>query len=479
MTLKVIFDGTINADSAITSLLGIHKFDQLIHRRRNLYHWISMAAGQAGLQEVFHLSSEAHWMEFLASDGEFEANDTKYLVCPANIVALDDVGEIAVLFQQSLHAPALYNIPAVNAPGRLGWALLNHSQLLEYRAGSLELQLQNLLEVSNRLKLLDLNDETALLDFLGGNFDARFFNAVTSDQYVIHKRSTDVGKLTKEYEFHDLLPEEMQKFFVRPYNFREEGGAASYSMERLFIPDMAVQWLHNGMSSDEFKRFLDHVFYFIDNRAYVNVDVAQSEASADALYRGKLLDRIESLKKLDEYRRLEPMFSAAFGGIDGQVSRYLDLIGSVWRDLVSDRLVVGHGDLCFSNMIYSKSSQLLKLIDPRGALSKAELYTNPYYDLAKLSHSVLGNYDFINHDMFELEVNEQIGLKLRLERKSPAWAGQQFASRILDSGFDPYVVRICEASLFLSMLPLHVDRPRKVLAFAMNAVQIMDEIERQ
>ena len=38
-------------------------------------------------------------------------------------------------------------------------------------------------------------------------------------------------------------------------------------------------------------------------------------------------------------------------------------------------------------------------------------------------------------------------------------------------------VRIYEASLFLSMLPLHMDNPHKVFAFILNAKNILEEIE--
>ena len=47
------------------------------------------------------------------------------------------------------------------------------------------------------------------------------------------------------------------------------------------------------------------------------------------------------------------------------------------------RLVVGHGDLCFSNILYSREANLLKLIDPKGALAEEDLYTDPYYDPEK------------------------------------------------------------------------------------------------
>ena len=51
-----------------------------------------------------------------------------------------------------------------------------------------------------------------------------------------------------------------------------------------------------------------------------------------------------------------------------------------------------------------------------------------------------------------------------------------FQERLEARGIDVYGVRLREASLFLSMLPLHNDDPRKVLAFVLNAIGILDEL---
>ncbi len=52
-----------------------------------------------------------------------------------------------------------------------------------------------------------------------------------------------------------------------------------------------------------------------------------------------------------------------------------------------------------------------------------------------------------------------------------------FLDRVERSGFDRELVRLCEASLFISMLPLHIDRSRKVLGFGINAANILDALE--
>jgi len=45
-------------------------------------------------------------------------------------------------------------------------------------------------------------------------------------------------------------------------------------------------------------------------------------------------------------------------------------------------------------------------------------------------------------------------------------------------GIDLALIRLYELSLFLSMLPLHMDRPHKVFGFVLNAIAILDSLER-
>jgi hypothetical protein len=54
-----------------------------------------------------------------------------------------------------------------------------------------------------------------------------------------------------------------------------------------------------------------------------------------------------------------------------------------------------------------------------------------------------------------------------------------FRQKLTESGFDPELTRLYEASLFISMAPLHIDVPKKVIAFLVNAADILDELERK
>ena len=46
-----------------------------------------------------------------------------------------------------------------------------------------------------------------------------------------------------------------------------------------------------------------------------------------------------------------------------------------------------------------------------------------------------------------------------------------------ENGFDYVTVRLYEASLFLSMLPLHMDNVQKTFGFLLNGIKILKEVE--
>ena len=52
-----------------------------------------------------------------------------------------------------------------------------------------------------------------------------------------------------------------------------------------------------------------------------------------------------------------------------------------------------------------------------------------------------------------------------------------FDFNIYDYGLDYKMIRTFEASLFLSMLPLHIDNPHKVFGFLLNGINIIKELK--
>jgi hypothetical protein len=485
MTFHLIYDNSERPTPLVEASIGIEDFGQLIFRRRTLRESMRLAVRDAGVDRLIEINSDADWAAFAAHQIEADENEDLFLICPSRTVSGNPPEAVALFLRQARHAPGNLLLQPANGGVRSSWLLLSAGLFRDYAqrrsagdaAAFIQQHEDQFLRVSERLSLIDLNDEGALLKFLSGGFDVRFFNSITHDEYTVTKFSTDREKLAREFRFYGLLPPASQMFFVQPFDFQDDGVRASYRMERLGVPDMALQWVHGALSQVEFERFLDRVFHFVALRPSRRGEPGEMERAAQSLYVDKVEERIGRLKALPQYPRVAALLANVCGDIDQLTSRYLGLFERERRRMRAGELVIGHGDLCFSNILYSKTSQLMKLIDPRGASSEPEMFVEPLYDLAKLSHSVLGSYDLINQDMFDLEVDEELGLRLVLDRQPPPWARPLFVERLNRIGFDPVLVRLCEASLFISMLPLHIDRPRKVVAFVVNAVAILDEVE--
>lgn len=399
---------------------------------------------------------------------------------------LSDTADFAVLLKKAEYmneaysaycgmAPAMHFAESADAYKKAFTSLVNR----EFEAEAVE-----------NHAFMDLSVRANFLSFITGGFDARFFNALAGDEYTVTKRSTKKEKIRAEYEFYYLLPDAMKMWFVMPYDYKEDENGASYTMERFHMTDIAIRFVHGAVSVAELRDILDKLFYFIGKRSVKSVDAAEGKRIADGLYIGKLHERMEELKKYKEYVQFDEMIKMGteYDGMDAVVAHYEELYeklaGSMKNGLLEKgakreyiRLAVGHGDLCFSNILYSRESEILKLIDPKGALKEEDLYTDPYYDLAKLSHSICGCYDFFNSGLYEISIRRDLQLSLSVDVEEAPYV-EVFREYLEKNGYDYALVRLYEASLFLSMLPYHMDQPGKVFGFLLNAIRILEEVER-
>lgn len=245
------------------------------------------------------------------------------------------------------------------------------------------------------------------------------------------------------------------------------------------MTDVAIRWVHGAIGIEEMDRLLKKVFHFINLRQKKEVTEEQYRCIEQKLYFNKVQERIDSLKLHTEYPVIDNYISSgtAYKELDEIVIKYKQLyckvIDSIDVQYVS---VIGHGDLCFSNMLFNNEADLLKLIDPKGATEEWQLWTNPYYDIAKLSHSICGKYDFFNNGLHHISLDSHLKFKLDIDFDNTLYK-ELFKTYVEKSGFSYIAVRVYEVSLFLSMLPLHMDNPQKVFGFILNAINILEEIE--
>lgn len=112
-----------------------------------------------------------------------------------------------------------------------------------------------------------------------------------------------------------------------------------------------------------------------------------------------------------------------------------------------------HGDLNFSNILYSLGTGTFKLVDPRGRWGGIGCYGDIRYEIAKLRYSYADHFTSITHGLFECSHDEEeVRLKFGPQRGEETRA----MDLVLDQlGYNLKAIKAVEATIFLSSMPLH------------------------
>lgn len=482
MKLIVIYDDTGRKSEVITDIIGKKGFADVVVKKRRL-------------EDYYRESLEARWPDLLWHrvhvPFEYEdlmkelqnlaVSDVRVLHCFANYFITD--GELAGLsFRKAEYIDEPYAMYDGNGHA-IGAMFPNAEAYIAFLKAVLggtkaRDQVRALTESFEMEGLVDIGVIGNFIQVITGNFDSRYFNSLEGNDYTLVKRSANKEKIRAEYNFYHLLPDDMKFWFVMPFDYRETDAEASYTMERLHMTDLSIKWVHGSMDEAEFSDLMDKYFYFFRCRHEEACSETRYRAVADSLYVDKVQQRVAEFKALPEYEDIARLLSISReDDLDTLVAKYFVLKERVEQKAIYEyKLVIGHGDPCFSNALYNKSTRTLKFIDPKGALTEEALWTNPYYDIAKLSHSVCGRYDFFNNALFDIKLDQDFTYQLEIPFDNTRYR-EIFREKCTENGFDWWSVRIYEASLFLSMLPLHIDNPQKVFGFLLNAKNILKEIE--
>ena len=135
-----------------------------------------------------------------------------------------------------------------------------------------------------------------------------------------------------------------------------------------------------------------------------------------------------------------------------------------------------HGDFCFSNILFDFRSGTAKLIDPRGYVEPGKpcLFGDTRYDIGKLHHSIVGRYDFIVAGYYSLTKTGPYALSFDVAAAAAQRDLERYFCEIICQG-DADLERTAAAIsvlLFLSMLPLHAEDPRRQWAFLANSYRV-------
>jgi len=274
-------------------------------------------------------------------------------------------------------------------------------------------------------------------------YTSRYFNSILEKDKTLVKSSGDINKIRAEYCYYYNLPNSVKRYFVQPFNLQIINGVASYEMEKIETKNYSQLILDSEVSLDSLTSVIKTVENF---KAELVRKVDVSRKQSKKLVIDKTRKRISSLKENKEELDLFNRIVLAYN--------YFSKDRKTWD------LVLSHGDLCLSNILFVENINMTKFIDPRGAINPKDLYLDEYYDLAKLSHSVLGGYEKIIY-------NKTTKTK-KLE--------QAFTQYLINKNISIELLRVYEASLFLSMIPMHTDSPNNILLFKSTCDRILKEV---
>jgi len=300
-------------------------------------------------------------------------------------------------------------------------------------------------------------------------FLPRSFNKLTSYESYLVKSSSQVKKITSEYKWYESLPLPLSIHTPRLCSdLRFEGDESQYDLE--IIPSFSLsELLIFGNNSDQFwekiffklKEVLTKFNYEADSFKNGNIDVSDLRKLDSTLYLEKTLERIS-------------LYESSSGQ---DLSEYQKIAKDVARDIPATsahHLTISHGDMCFSNILYSSHNERIYLIDPRGSamLKCHPLAGDIRYEIAKLYHSLFGGYDYIIANRFLIE-GESLkfypddNVKIdRLRKKFEALVLERFLPITLNE------ILAINVLLFISMVPLHSDNRNRQEAFLLNSKRL-------
>jgi hypothetical protein len=307
----------------------------------------------------------------------------------------------------------------------------------------------------------------------------RAFNQLVIRDAVVRKTGIPHAKIVAEYHWFRELPVPLRPYAPHLIDHGSESGNPYYVLEYMPLPPLNEVYVHGRNPVFYWDKVFGLCADFLNTCAgQVLCNEQREKVAADAreMAGDKTWARLERYVAESGYPGLD--VAQRINGID------VPCLRAIVRDCV-ERLGrasaipgVLHGDLCLSNILFDSRSDRIKVIDPRGLNARGETSTigDLRYDLAKLTHSVIGLYDYIIAGAFDVKVALQPELCLFelniYADERVAGVQEAFLKRRFLPAVDTIDIMPMTIILFLSMLPLHADNPQRQKALLANALRL-------
>ena len=321
------------------------------------------------------------------------------------------------------------------------------------------------------------------LDF--GNLDT-YYNSKLNYQNLRHFNSLDfntqTGVVTKtsrdsnfihQVRWFKLQPSKIQFYLPRIFEY-SDGENPYISMEILTIPTLSELFVNERLDIGAWSVIVNRLQNILE---IFSEDRHESKVNYNLLYSmyvSKTVSRLENYISNNPDKKNIRSVAFPDGFSLGDISSLIENYVNKYNLLSLIDLSVIHGDFCLTNLLYDQRSRIVKMIDPRGIFSLPGIYGDSRYDVAKIYHSILSGYDFIISDKFSVNVHNNL-VECKIHKTKHHDEIAEMTQELLTPNLvDRHQIRVIESLLFLSMLPLHEDRPDRQLAMISIGLELFN-----
>lgn len=314
---------------------------------------------------------------------------------------------------------------------------------------------------------------------------ARSFNSIEIDEQrgILKKRSENKEKLVNEIRWYLRIPNKLQYLLPRVYDYSLDLTDPYVSMEYYGYHTLHESLVFGDLPLVKWQAIFQKLLFAINDMGKFTVtgERNQFEAALRDIYLQKTFDRLDMMRNEPDFHSFFEKIITINGKEYRSLNEYIKMLPQLIEKLVVDTFIgqfnIIHGDLCFANILIEDTYDFIRVIDPRGKFGTFDIYGDARYELAKLMHTLEGKYDFIIEDMFDIDV---IGNTIEYHvHKQIDNITNVFLDVFRESIDNIQAVRLIEATLFLSMIPLHSDYKQRQFAMLVTGVMLLEQVIRE
>jgi len=310
---------------------------------------------------------------------------------------------------------------------------------------------------------------------------ARAFNSIEADGKTVRKSSAQTNKIRAEAGWYKNLPTELKLFTPKYLGMDDRDYLAGYRMEYVYQPLLSDLSVFGKLPGNVWSQILGSCFEFLKIARQEKPQPGSPETARqfsddffNYMYAEKTRNRLAAYLKA---QNIQPDTCYSLNGHKlPPVKEIVDLLLANIRPTEPADISFLHGDFFFGNTFFDFRSTNVTVIDPRAMLAGGapSLFGDHRYDVAKLSHSIVGAYDHIINarscltkpTSFDWQFSPtDIQLPDGLE-------ALMFETALKTFGIGRIELLSMTALLFFSMLPLHSDSTERQEHLFANALRL-------